>query len=48
MFSVAGAVARSIAPFLTFVAVAGMGFLADPAPVDRAPVVRLADDVGLT
>jgi endoglucanase len=44
MFSVAGAVARSIAPFLTFVAVAGMGFLADPAPVDRAPVVRLADD----
>ena len=44
MFSVAGAAARSIAPFLTFVAVAGMGFLADPAPVDRAPVVRLADD----
>ena len=44
MFSVAGAVARLIAPFLTFVAVAGMGFLADPAPVDRAPVVRLADD----
>src|SRR5271168_4867930 len=43
MFSVAGAVARSIAPFLTFVAVAGMGFLDDPAPVDRAPVVRLAD-----
>jgi endoglucanase len=44
MFSVAGAAARSIAPFLTFVAVAGMGFLADPAPVDSAPVVRLADD----
>src|ERR1700744_4572447 len=44
MFSVAGAAARSIAPFLIFLAVAGMGFLADPAPVDRAPVVRLADD----
>src|SRR3984885_3850980 len=44
MFSVAGAAARSIAPFLTFVAVAGLGFLADPAPVNRAPVVRLADD----
>jgi cellulase/cellobiase CelA1 len=43
MFSAAGAVGRWIAPFLTFVAVAGMGFLADPAPVGRAPVVRLAD-----
>jgi endoglucanase len=43
MFSAAGAAARWIVPFLTFVAVAGMGFLADPAPVGRAPVVRLAD-----
>jgi endoglucanase len=43
MFSAAGAVGRWIAPFLTFAAVAGMGFLADPAPVGRAPVVRLAD-----
>jgi len=44
MFSAAGAVARWIAPFLTFAAVAGLGFLADPAQLGPAPTVRLADD----
>src|ERR1700735_4106759 len=44
MFSAAGVVARSIAPFLTAVAVAGIGFLANPVQVGPAPAVRLADD----
>src|SRR6202161_4450393 len=43
MFSVAGAVARWIAPFLTFVVVAGLGLLVDPAQGGPAPAVRLAD-----
>lgn len=44
MFSAAGALARWIAPFLTVAAVAGLGFLADPVQVGRAPSVRLAAD----
>jgi endoglucanase len=43
MFSTAGAIARWIAPSLTIAAVAGMGFVADPAQVGPAPAVRLAD-----
>jgi endoglucanase len=47
MFSAAGAVTRWIAPFLTVAAVAGtagVGVLAHPVQVGRAPAVRLAGD----
>ncbi len=44
MFSAAGAVARFFAPVLMIAAVAGMGFLAGPAPVGSAPALRLVDD----
>ena len=45
MSSAAGAVARWIAPFLTFAAVAGMCLANDAVPVGSAPAVRLADEV---
>ena len=47
MFSAASAVTRWIAPFLTVAAVAGtagVGVLAHPVQVGRAPAVRLAGD----
>jgi len=44
MFSAAGAVPRWIARALTVVAVAGMGFLANPAQVGPAPAMRLVAD----
>jgi endoglucanase len=44
MFSATRAVARWIAPFLSVTAIAGMGFLADPAQVRPAPGVRLISD----
>jgi len=43
MFSAVGPVTRWITPFLTVAAIAGMGFLADPAHVGPAPAMRLVD-----
>lgn len=44
MSSALGAVARWMTPFLTVAAVAGMGFLAEPAQIVPAPQVRLTAD----
>ncbi|MCH9667985.1 MAG: glycoside hydrolase family 6 protein [Actinomycetia bacterium] len=44
MSSAAGAVTRWIAPLFALTAVAGLGFLGDPAQVPTGPSVRLASD----
>ncbi|OFJ54925.1 glycoside hydrolase family 6 protein [Mycolicibacterium grossiae] len=42
--SAAAAVARWIAPCLTVAAIAGIGLVHAPAPVEQAPSIRLVDD----